>query len=165
MCSLRTHCMYPALRLPSTVAKLSSTHMQPMHARCTHIQSDKTTLIHKVRLMEAVSSLGNRPRFVSQIRAVADLAGWHSTCNISNFCFGSIQVIPLFCYSVISYSAVYSVPVLVSIYKCSVVTINKCAYVQWLLLTNFHMFSGTINKCSYVQWLLLTNVHMFSGYY
>ena len=44
---------------PATVAKLSSTHLQPMHARCTNIESDKTTSIHKVRLTEAVSSLGN----------------------------------------------------------------------------------------------------------
>ena len=31
-----------------------------------NIESDKTTSIHKVRLTEAVSSLGNGPRFVSQ---------------------------------------------------------------------------------------------------
>ena len=41
---------------PATVVKLSSTHLHPKHARCTNIESDKTTSIHKV-LTEAVSSL------------------------------------------------------------------------------------------------------------
>ena len=64
---------------PATVAKpLPSTHLQPMHARCTNIESDKTTSIQKVRRTEVVlsfgigvwpreTSLGNAgPRFVSQ---------------------------------------------------------------------------------------------------
>ena len=42
----------------ATVPKLSSTHLRLMHARCTNIESDKTTSIHEVRRTEVVSSLG-----------------------------------------------------------------------------------------------------------
>ena len=48
-------------------------HLQPMHARYTNIESGKTTSIHKVRLKDAVSSLGNGPRFVSQTTMICTI--------------------------------------------------------------------------------------------
>ena len=57
----------------ATVPKLSSTHLQPMHARCTNIESDKTTSIHEVRRVEVVSSLGNGPRFVSRTTIICTI--------------------------------------------------------------------------------------------
>ena len=58
----------------ATVAKLSSTDLQPVHARCMNIESDKTTSIHNVRPTEAVSSLsGNGPRFVSQTTIICTI--------------------------------------------------------------------------------------------
>ena len=39
----------------------------PCMLGCTNIENDKTSSIHKVRLTEAISSLGNGPCFVSRI--------------------------------------------------------------------------------------------------
>ena len=133
------------------VPKLSSTHLQPMHARCTNIENDKTTSIHKVRLPEALSrlcksnynnhfSVAHLQPFSAHTRlsfvtievshkayllsvcsssATSDTkSGSRATsldgssmCNVGNFYFRSIKVIPLFRYSVIPYSAFYSVPI------------------------------------------------------
>ena len=62
--------VYPMLRSLSGQPRRQSSlplTCSPCILGCTNIENDKTTSIHKVRLKEAISSLGNGPRFVSHI--------------------------------------------------------------------------------------------------
>ena len=43
---------------PATVAKLSSTHLQPMHARCTNIENDKRLPFLKLGLQRQFQVVG-----------------------------------------------------------------------------------------------------------